>query len=112
MEVVAVTLRAIIADDDAPKVRRSARVCTVAGMLDEEPSQIRRMLSRGDLEGHRTGKRGVRIYLDSVIEWQRRNPVGGQTSPKKGETAGQSTSPATKAAHRHAVADLRRAGIV
>ncbi|HWU54800.1 MAG TPA: helix-turn-helix domain-containing protein, partial [Rhizomicrobium sp.] len=50
--------------------RPSARVKTVAKLLEIDASQVRRMVADGSLEAHRIGKRGIRIFLDSVQAWQ------------------------------------------
>lgn len=98
---------------DTPVIRPSASVNAVAAMLGDVPSQIRRMLARGDLEGHRQGKRGVRVYLDSVEAWQRDNPITPVKSAKKAAPpAPKPLSGATRAAHRHAVAHLQGLGLV
>lgn len=99
---------------DVPVIRPSARVSTVAQLLGDDPRQIRRMVARGDLEAHRQGKRGIRIYLDSVEAWQRGNPL----KPRQDAAGAASAAPpaplsgATKAAHRHAVAHLQQLGLV
>lgn len=96
-----------------PEIRPSARVSTVARLLDDEPSQIRRMLARGDLEGHREGKRGVRIFLDSVAAWQARGTLKPTKSPEKDRpTPPPPRSRATQAAHRHAVSLLQDLGVM
>lgn len=98
-----------------PVVRPSARVKRVAALLDEDESQIRRMVARGDLEAHRTGKRGIRIYLDSVEHWQQTHAVTPTAQSQSAPTAPQrhvQPSPATRAAHRHAMAELRALGLV
>lgn len=102
-----------IAYDPASTVRPSARVRTVAAMLDEHEREIRRMLKDGELEGHGKGARGVRIYLDSVAAYQQRRaiavPVG-----RKLPTASKPPrpAPASTAAHRAAMAGLKAKGII
>ena len=56
-------------DADSLVIRRSVRVAKVAEALDIDQSTVRRLLDRGDLEGHKVG-RGVRIYVDSVQAYQ------------------------------------------
>ena len=51
-------------------VRPSARVSAVAQMMDCDQSQVRRLVKTGALESHRVGKRGLRIFLDSVAAYQ------------------------------------------
>ena len=55
---------------DRASVRPSARVSAVAQMMDCDQSQIRRFVRNGALESHRVGKRGLRIFLDSVAAYQ------------------------------------------
>lgn len=105
-------LRSLATVLNEPPVRPSARVARVARLLDEAPSQVRRMLARGDLQGHKTGKRGVRIYLDSVTAWQEGHPLGGAKSVKPVEKPAPTMTRATRAAHHQAVAHLRDLGLV
>lgn len=97
---------------EAAGIRPSARVRTVAKLMEEDDSEVRRMVARGDLEAHRKGKRGIRIYLDSVADFQRRRelaPVGSH------RLAAFDTGPEraiTNAGHRAAMASLRKDGIV
>jgi excisionase family DNA binding protein len=97
----------------SPPVRPSARVSKVAELLDDDPSQIRRMIARGDLEAHRQGKRGVRVYLDSVENWQRNNPIRTTKSgvPRQPNPP-TPRSGTTNTAHRRAVAHLQALGLV
>lgn len=52
-------------------VRAAAKVKSVADLLDVDASVIRKMIGRGELEAFTIGKRGVRVFLDSVAEYQR-----------------------------------------
>lgn len=96
------TAHARIADFD--QVRRSVRVRTVAEILDCDESQVRRLVAERALEAHPFGKRGIRVYLDSVTDYQLRG-----AKPK--ERAKRPT-PAGRRAHLHAVAELRAKGIL
>lgn len=99
--------------EDAPQVRPSARVKRIAELLDLDHSQVRRMVEAGQLEAHRVGKRGIRIYLDSVEHWQETHPVTPRTTAvSTAPPVVQRMSPATRAAHRQAIASLRRAGLL
>src|SRR5690242_18406488 len=64
-----------LADDPAVYVRPSARVATVARLLECDPGDIRRLIAVGQLEAHGKGKRGVRVFLDSVQAYQERLTV-------------------------------------
>ena len=50
--------------------RPSARVSRVADLLDCDESDVRRLLDVGELQAHGLGKRGVRVFLDSVADYQ------------------------------------------
>jgi len=104
--------RAVIAMD--PDVRPSARIAAVAALLDEHPSQIRRLVAAGRLEAHRVGKRGIRVYLDSVAVFQCDHPVGRTAAapPAVSPAGPKPVKPATKAAHRQAMSHLRGLGLV
>ncbi len=89
--------------DDAP--RASAKLETVAVMLDCDPSTVRKLLARGLIEGHRIGSRSIRVYVDSIRAYQERSRMGGESM-----AAGPARRRATTA-HREAVAFLRQHGI-
>jgi excisionase family DNA binding protein len=52
-------------------VRESIRVRAVCELLDMHRSQVYRACNDGDLEWHGIGRRGRRIYKDSVLSYQR-----------------------------------------
>lgn len=89
-------------------VRRSARVSTVARILDCDESQIRRLIRAGTLEAHRIGKRGLRVFLDSVVAYQeaRAEPsrLDRQMSRQKRVAA--------RSSHLAALAKLRARGLL
>jgi excisionase family DNA binding protein len=90
--------------------RASARVKHVAALLDCDESQVRRLIESGELEAHRIGKRGVRVYMDSVDTYRERRAiiaVGAPTRYRK-----PLISKATRLATAAAMADLRADGIV
>ncbi len=86
-----------------PPPRASARVSAVATLLDCD----------GALESFTIGKRGVRIYLDSVAAYQERQ-ARAQTSPAKqpGKIVTAARRKASTAAHASAMAELRALGIL
>jgi len=53
-------------------LRRSLRPDTVAAMLDMDRSQVYKLIKSAELETHAIGKRGVRVYLDSVEAYRER----------------------------------------
>lgn len=84
-------------------IRPSVTVATAASRLETEGSAIRRLIRSGALQGHRMGKRGVRIYVDSIEAYQRGRPLDatpGAPAP------GKARQPHRTAAHREAVALL------
>lgn len=55
---------------DAPPLRRTLTVGTVARLTGYHPATIRRALAAGSLRGYRAGKRGMyRIPAEAVDEW-------------------------------------------
>jgi len=59
-----------LATTNASQPRESRKVKTVCAMLEADESQVRRLVDEGKLEAHGLGKRGMRIYLDSVADYQ------------------------------------------
>jgi hypothetical protein len=53
-----------------PSPRPSGKVKTIAAILDCDESAVRRLVRDGQVEAHRNGKRGIRVYLDSVAAYQ------------------------------------------
>jgi hypothetical protein len=100
-----------LAIDPALLPRPSARVATVAELLDCDPGDIRRLIRDGELETHGKGKRGLRVYLDSVRDYQVRQAR--QTRPRSPDAGAlRRRAPASTAAHLAAMASLRAKGIV
>lgn len=62
-------------------VRESIRVRTVCDMLDMHRSQVYRACDAGDFEWHGVGRRGRRIYKDSVLAYQRRRNGAPASAP-------------------------------
>jgi hypothetical protein len=57
------------------EIRQSRKGATVAAALELEESQVRRLVDAGELEAHGIGKRDLRIYLDSVADYQAAAPA-------------------------------------
>lgn len=94
-----------------PVVRPSVRIARVCELLDVDDSQVRRLIDSGELQGHRQGKRGIRVYLDSVTAYQEGRPLtpsarGKEPPPRKPPNR------ASAAAHEAAMARLRGLGLV
>ena len=94
---------------DFCRIRQSRRVRTVALALDVDESQIRRLIGAGELEAHRVGKRGIRIYLDSVEEYQLKNS---RIQNLREPASKRSRAVLHNIAHRKAVAELKKAGLL
>jgi hypothetical protein len=90
-------------------VRPSARVARVAGLLDCDESDVRRMLRSGELEGHSKGVRGKRVYLDSVATYQESRAIVPEV---RGPAPTAKRITVSSAAHRAAAASLRESGIL
>lgn len=105
------SLRPHIALDPADAPRPSARVATVAGILDCDESDVRRLVRAGELEAHGKGIRGIRVFLDSVRAYQDR-----QAKPLPPRSPGLVHRPkprtqASTAAFRSAMAGLKAKGL-
>jgi excisionase family DNA binding protein len=90
-------------------IRRSIRVRTAAVILDCDETQIRALLRSGQVEGHRIGTRGVRVYLDSLDAYRERRaivPAVADNMERKRGAVRQS------AAHREAMAQAKEWGIL
>lgn len=96
--------------------RRTATVAEVAAILACDPSHVRRLVDTGELEACRIGKRALRVFLDSVAEFQARGaiePTGTAAAARaRAPERAARRSPAASAAHRAAMARLRALGLV
>jgi hypothetical protein len=95
----------------AALVRASARVATVAGLLDCHPSDIRRLVDAGELQAHTKGARGVRVFLDSVADYQERHVRRPRGTRKPTVARPHGKAPPATAAFRSAMAGLRAKGL-
>jgi excisionase family DNA binding protein len=90
------------------RVRPSARVSKIAELLDCDESQVRRLVRSGQLQSHRIGKRGLRIYLDSVVEYQEWR-ASSQNSRREERKAARSM---VRSSHKAAIEKLKRRGLM
>jgi excisionase family DNA binding protein len=92
----------------AVHVRPSARVSKIAELLDCDDSQVRRLVRSGRLQSHRIGKRGLRIYLDSVVEYQewRTNSLNPRSEERKAARS------MVRSSHKAALEKLKRRGLM
>ena len=105
------TMHVALAPDPAAQVRPSARVKTVAKLLDCDPGCIWDLIHDGEVETHGKGKRGIRVYLDSVRAYQdRENKPLPDGSPATIQ-AKKRTSVTSTAAFRTAMAGLQAKGL-
>ena len=65
--------------------------------MDVSEAHVRRLLSRGDLRGHRVG-RVIRVYAESIDDFQRRNEYHPAPAPRAQAHRGQHKSEALRSA--------------
>lgn len=92
--------------DEILGMRRSIKIKTAAKVLDCNETTVRRLLSRGYLEGHKIG-RDVRVFADSIDDYRNRNRV--TTHPIETNNSFQYCN---SASHRQAMANLKKRGII
>lgn len=92
-------------------IRPSAKVGTIAGLLDCHPCDIRRLVDAGELQAHTKGTRGVRVFLDSVAEYQERQARAPRLNRKAGAVHPQRKPPSPTVAFRTAMAGLKAKGL-
>jgi hypothetical protein len=96
---------------DPPVIRPSARVATVAAALDCHPCDVRRLVAAGDLEAHGKGVRGIRVYWDSVADYQTRKALPARGGAAQVIHRPKARAPASTAAYRAAMAGLQAKGL-
>ena len=92
-------------------VRPSARVAAVAKLLDCHPTDIRRLVNAGELEAHRKGVRGIRVFLDSVQQYQQRRTCLPKAARRALSPVPPKKQPPT-ADYRAALIDLKAKGLI
>jgi excisionase family DNA binding protein len=94
--------------------RKSIRIREVAKLFDCDEGQVRRLIKQGALEAHTVGKRGKRVYLDSVSAYQARGRVvsQSQTVADDGGAHKRARVHSNSVAHQLALAELRSRGIL
>lgn len=102
-----------IADDPAVAmgVRPAVRVKKAAALLDMNEAHVRELVDRGELESFRIGRRGIRIYLDAIADYQKRGARRARAGVP-GVDAGPRRNVTSSAKYREAVAALRRMGVL
>lgn len=107
-------LRLAHAPDDVRTLmglRRSLRVAKVAQALDIDERQVRQLVRDGMLDGHRVGKRGIRVYEDSLDAYRRANHIGPRPPEPASEKKRQQRRTGPTAAAREAMAHLEKLGV-
>jgi len=87
---------------------RSVRVSTAAAMLDCDDSTVRKLAKDGELEWHRLGRRGVRIYLSSIEEYRIR--MTAPTPAERRQTRKARQAPSKR--HAESMAFLHSLGVL
>ena len=60
---------------DYPEVERAVTVKVAAELMGADESTIRKLVVAGELRGYRLGKRGVRIFVSSIQDYQKRQAI-------------------------------------
>jgi excisionase family DNA binding protein len=104
------TARALTIAETPRAPRPSAKVKAVAGILDCDDSTVRRLVRDGQLEAHRTGKRGIRVYLDSIATYQTAREV--MPCPRNGREIRAKSAQVSRSQTTTSMAMLRHLGLV
>jgi hypothetical protein len=78
--------------------------------MDE--SQVRALIDAGELEAHGIGKRGIRVYVDSIRTYQERYARRPKREPGKKIAIVRARRQSAATAHQRAMNELRREGII
>lgn len=97
---------------DHAKLRPSIPLKAAAAAISVDRSWIRKLLEANELEGHRAGKRAIRVYVDSLEAYQRRQPIGGNGGKPSLPRRRPKPRPVETAAHREAMACLLQADLL
>lgn len=100
-------LRAAITPEALEGLRQSLRVRRVAQLLDMDMGSVYKLIKRGELEAHKSGTRGMRIYADSLQDFQTRRRINPSAGYEHKLPAAQ---PSRSAAQREAEAFLKMHG--
>ncbi|CAO3406261.1 helix-turn-helix domain-containing protein [Azospirillum largimobile] len=90
-------------------VERSITVAEAAHTMGADESTVRKLVRQKELQGYRLGKRGVRVYVSSIRDYQERQRLQG---PGVATKAAPAHRRAPTPAHREAVAQLAALGIM
>lgn len=98
-----------LAPSPIPGIERAITVAAAAAEMGADESTVRKLLLDDQLRGYRLGKRGVRIYVSSIRDYQERQTLDGKGT--KPAPPPRPKAPPTPA-HREAVATLESLGII
>ncbi|QCO14040.1 DNA-binding protein [Azospirillum brasilense] len=82
-----------------------------AKVMGADESTIRKLVVSGELLGYRLGKRGVRIYVSSIQDYQERRAII-STGERKAKAPLPKPRRRNDAAHKEALAGLAALGII
>lgn len=98
-----------IALDPASLPRRSLTIAAAAELLSVDRSTVRKWLRSGEIEGHRIGRRALRVYADSIEDYRSEHAIAGRAgTPSRCQPK---RAPRLTAAHREAEAFLQSLGV-
>src|SRR5262249_21379312 len=93
--------------------RLSVRIERVCKVLDVSPRQVGKLIAAGEIEAHKIGARGIRVYLDSLADFRERQKIVPKGRRNKAlPPVRPPPSAASRAAHNAAVAELRKMGLL
>ena len=90
--------------------RPSIRVAKAAALLEVNISTIYRLVRSGELEAHRVGKRGIRIYFDSLRRYQEQRTIVVDGKYKTVSETTESKHSVKHSAYHEAIAYLQSKG--
>ncbi|WP_167771619.1 helix-turn-helix domain-containing protein [Bradyrhizobium niftali] len=90
--------------------RSSVRVSKAAELLEVDICTIYRAIRSGDIEAHFVGKRGIRVFADSLRNYQERNLVAPRSRSKSSRQRPRSRPHSVQ--YQEAEAFLRDQGVL
>ena len=96
---------------NSTQCRPSIRVAKAAALLEVDISTIYRLIRNGNLESHRIGKRGVRVFADSLSNYQDQQKIIGHSKyTDRHKTPKERSISTNTPAYQDAIAYLRSIG--
>lgn len=104
-------VRLVVDAGDIEKLHRpSVRIATAAQIIDVDIATAYRLAYAGVIEGHRIGKRGIRIFLDSLRAYQEENPIA--KKPLKTQASDAPKQKWQRPEHWQSMAFLQQSGVL